>query len=228
MKIWIMLAACFVFAACENSQPLPVLPPSPSTNKSEEPKIAAPRFGDVCCLPGDQRCLKTYDPQGKGISCRFSDPCRPTECTSGPEPSAVECDKSLPEPGQCQCVDGFCLLHRKDLATGNSKQTGCEKDTDCSLDGPTGVCHVSSTGRRHPIRTQGPTCKCNQTSKACEQVWYEPVPCKDWRDCWYEREPIMRPIKAAKPRTQKIQPCKDGELDSICMEGICQLMHWSC
>jgi hypothetical protein len=234
-----MLGAFCALAACQkaSSQTAPAAEAvkaidekatAASPGKIEEPKDRAPRYGDVCCLPGDQRCLKTYDPQRKGISCRFTDPCTPLECRSGKETDFVGCDKSLPEEGRCECADGFCLLHRTVLATGNSKETGCAKDSDCSLDGPTGACHVSSAGRRGAIRTQGPNCKCNPTSKACELTWYDPVPCKDWRDCWYEREPILHPIKPAKPRTKKIEPCKDGELDAACIDGVCQLLHWGC
>lgn len=163
--------------------------------------------------------------------CGWDDPCSPRRCQKGGEREMSSCGdrKTGPHPpGECLCLDRMCT--RKSSIPEPWKSAGevCERDGDCAVDVPTATCHSKGQTLIGPISREGPFCACNLETRRCEFRWSEAVPCKSFRDCSYERQPRLRPVKAATPRTKKARPCADGEADAICQDGFCTLVSWSC
>jgi hypothetical protein len=161
--------------------------------------------------------------------CGWDDPCAPKRCqkVAGP-PKSRECGESLPSPGECLCVDSMCTLKPKDPKVGESKTAGCATDADCAVDVPTATCHVKGTTLIGPIRREGPVCTCDAKSRKCQFQWSGPVPCKSFKECSYSRYPRLRPIPAKPLRRRPVRPCRDGEVDSVCRSGFCEVVSWSC
>lgn len=167
------------------------------------------------------------DPCRADADCGWDDPCRATRCQAIRGAPPVGCDKGLPPPGTCLCVDGMCTLNPTDPRRGASA-AGCAGDADCAVDVPTATCHLKGRTLIGPIHREGPYCACDRASRRCHFAWSDPVPCKSWKECWYAKVPRLRPVPAKPLRTRKVRPCRDGELDAVCQSGFCQVLGWDC
>lgn len=162
--------------------------------------------------------------------CSWDDWCFPTRCIdASTEGIEQECEESAPPDGTCGCVDNWCTLRPDEPATRTSTEGGCTQDADCTVDVGSGMCHVGSA-HLSPLTELGPLCICNSETTLCEFMWIEPVPCTTFADCWYEREPRLHPVPATEPRDAPVEPCVEGEIDSICDERTrtCRIVAWEC
>lgn len=162
--------------------------------------------------------------------CSWDDFCFPTRCIDASTPGIEqECEESAPPDGTCSCVENQCTLRPDDPATRTSTDGACTLDSDCTIDVGSGSCYVGSA-HLGPITEQGPLCACNTETSLCVYVWIEPVPCTSFADCWYEREPRLHPVPATEPRDAPVEPCVEGEIDSICDDEthMCRVVVWGC
>jgi hypothetical protein len=86
-----------------------------------------------------------------------------------------------------------------------------------------------------PLEREGPLCACDAASGRCVFRWIDPVPCRSWRDCSYQRDPRLHPVPSSEtPRLHpgRFEPCRDGSVDSVCEEGegggFCRVVVFSC
>ena len=163
------------------------------------------------------------------VDCTWDDQCLPNECIAGhPEAKHANCDESTPPPGSCGCIAGACTLNPtnpKPSAAGT-----CSSNVHCSLKQSLGQCEVGDTNPAPYVDIYGPYCACN--GGRCEFGWVDAVPCQSDGDCWYERQPVVHPVGATKPRHLPFKPCVDGEIDSVCRgpEGqkSCMVLSYGC
>ena len=196
----------------------PPPPPPVSVPEPARPAPPAPSWRGAYCQADDE--------------CNWDHSCFPRRCV-GTRTAHVtqECDKTLPEPGVCSCVENQCSLRpERPIASPNAR--GCSEDSDCAVDVASATCHAGGQSRIGPIRSEGPLCTCERSSGTCVFQWAEPVACKSWRDCSWTRQPRLRPVSAQevpRPFKGKVKPCHDSEIDSVCTdEGICRVMAWKC
>jgi len=173
----------------------PVIAPVPVD--ADEP-AEAPQEPDAPTVEPEQTCWCAVD-----SNCGWNDPCVPTFCTNPGVARAAECDKSLPPPGKCRCVDRLCTLQRFERAAGDSRETGCERHDQCALEREAGLCTFARFGAEYHevVSVEGPYCVCNFERKKCTWHWADPVPCATDEDCTIGRSgEHMRPVRATRRR----------------------------
>jgi hypothetical protein len=166
----------------------------------------------------------TAVPCKSDADCGWDDPCMPSRCVES-TPN-VGCDKSLPPPGTCRCLDERCTLEPQTIPEPRGT---CEMG-GCVVDRAAGRC-VADTGdvapnlRFTPPVEVGPSCDCQFPAKGCTFSWFSPVACKSDRDCWVSPSPRTHPIARPKAlRGRDFKPCKDGETPPKCgPTGTCVL-----
>lgn len=90
------------------------------------------------------------------------------------------------------------------------------------VDRAAGRCVADTDGVPENLRTTpgvdvGPSCDCIEPTKGCAFTWFEPVACRDDRDCWVDGSPRLHPIARSKAlRKRDFVPCKDGEVPPRC------------
>ena len=184
-------------------------------------RVALPVVIDAATLPAP---TADGDPCNQDGDCGWDDPCGAERCMANP-PQFVGCDKSRPPPGKCRCVRSRCTLE----PTG-PRPAGppCTSDGQCEPDVGRALCVAGNPGG--PIETEGNLCLCTQG--ACQPGWSPAVPCKDFADCSFTREPRLRPVPSSqvpRPVPRPVKPCQDGEADSVCgPDKICHIVVWSC
>ena len=184
-------------------------PPTPSAQVAPPPPPVAAR-GDYCASKAD---------------CGWDHPCQPTRCGAPADASQAICAGPVPA-STCTCVEGQCAWEW----TGPPPPPGpaCAADRDCGIEVATGRC-AAGPDQTGPIQGQGPLCACEEGQ--CAWRWEAPVACESWKDCSWTREPRLRPISSTLvPRLVKhpVRACKDGEIDSVCLDGFCQILAWGC
>src|SRR5205814_553402 len=111
--------------------------------------------------------------------CGWDDQCMAKRCV-GATPF-VGCDKSMPPPGTCTCIDSQCTMKRSGAAP---KIVGCKVDGDCGYDAAGGVCRPGLAATSH-IADEGALCSCD--GGACALEWIGPIACTTSADCsWLE------------------------------------------
>ena len=196
-------------------QPTPE--PTPTTAPTTEPSAELPFRGDPCHDDGD---------------CYWGDGCNPTICVDARRAPPAECPATATVPGTCGCVEGQCTLMPSAPEERRSTETGCSSNADCAVDIRSGTCHLYSNTHVGPIERRGPVCLCDEATTACIFHWVEPIPCESFRDCWFETEPRVRPVRATEPREAPIEPCLNGGIDPVCAgsgeERFCAIVSWDC
>jgi len=185
---------------------------------------------------GTETEVEAKAPQWRGefcsenSECNFDEMCGGTRCMAKDYgPIVMRCPEyTAPHTGSCSCEDSQCTQKPTDISAATSTSGTCSADVDCALDVGAAKCHVAKGARLGPITTTGGFCTCEQG--ACALQWVEPVSCESWRDCDVEHEPRLHPVKAAKPRTKKIEPCKDAPVDAVCdtETKTCKVLSWRC
>jgi hypothetical protein len=170
--------------------------------------------------------------------CAWNDECMPTACVDADDVGpSVRCAESAPPQGDCICLEDMCTLRPHPGQRRVSLDSGCTSDDQCAVDVPTATCHLGGDTLIGPISEQGPICLCEESADSggglCVFEWVGPVACQTFRDCWYERRPRLRPVPATTPRDRPVEPCVDGEVDSVCGgaedgEGVCRVVSWGC
>jgi hypothetical protein len=174
------------------------------------------------------------NPQGYGdectdnAGCGWDDPCVATRCVGAAHVRVDdhECEERAPPPGECGCIAGHCSLKPTVVAT---EAPSCKLES-CGLDQGAGRCVAGSmVEANRMMRDVGPACHCDQKSLECQFVWVEPIECKDVEACWVSDSRPYHPIARPKEkRGKKFQPCKDGEVAPVCIDGRCSLAAYSC
>jgi hypothetical protein len=231
----LIVVVAVLAAACgkPSSTSQPPTPPADAGTAAADAAAAAAAPADAA--PAAPPATPDAGPLGargdycdQDADCGWDDPCMARRCGKAPEPTG--CDKSMPPPGTCSCVENQCTLKPKDPALGASAP-GCTTDADCAIDVGTATCHLKGTTLIGPIEQEGPVCTCNGGSRRCEFSWSGPVACKSWRDCSWVRQPRLRAVPARsvpRPFPRPVRACKDGEVDSVCKAGVCEIVGWSC
>lgn len=194
-------------------EPAPATEPATETRPEADPYVPDPKgFGDAC---------------SDDAGCGWDDPCMPSRCIgSAHVPEFVGCDKSLPPPGTCSCVEGHCSLRPNAIASaGPSCRT-----QPCGLDQGAGRCVVGSQlEANRAMRELGPACHCDPDQLECRFVWVEPIACDDVEQCWVSDSPPHHPIARPEPlRGHKFEPCRDGPVVPVCKNGRCSLTAFRC
>ena len=111
---------------------------------------------------------------------------------------------------------------------------GCFWATGC-IRSNGGATVQTPTVEQTPATEQVPTSMPEKESKASandpEDSTMEPditskVPCKTEQDCWIQDgQPVARP---AAHRGRKFEPCVDGEIMPVCVEGMCGGLAYGC
>ena len=161
--------------------------------------------------------------------CGWDSSCLPTRCVSAKRsPGLIACDESSPPPGECLCADNYCTLKPKRLPAPVA--LGCKADADCLFEPSSGTCGARQEFGQGPINKEGAFCTCEPTSGACSVEWVGPVACKTYKDCSWLRAPL-RPVPSSlipRPQPRPVKACSTGEVDSVCKEGVCVVVGWSC
>ncbi len=174
-------------------------------------------------------------PRGRGDSCTtdtecgWNDPCAASRCVGVKAPPFAACEESLPYPGTCSCIENQCTLQPKG-STGAS-EAGCTTDDECAVDVGAGACQLRGETMIGPITQRGPVCTCNPTTTRCEWSFVGPIACESWKDCSWIRQPRLRPVSAKvepRPVAHEVRACKDGSVDSVCKNSVCEIVAWSC
>ena len=193
------------------------------TPPTSEPTADA-RASDELPWRGDH-CIDDTD-------CFWDNGCFPTRCIDTNAGAFDECEESLPPPGTCNCIERQCTLIPTRPEERRSSATECASNSECAIDIGSGTCHLNGNTMVGPIERTGPICLCDATSAACVFHWVEPVPCTSFRDCWYDTEPRLRPVRASEPREAPVVPCIDGEIDAVCAgtgeTRFCAIISWEC
>ena len=172
------------------------------------------------------------DPCAHDSDCYWDDGCFPTRCINSEQAAPDECEESAPPPGTCSCVERQCTLTPHTPDEQRSAEAGCTSDSECAVDIGSATCHLNGNTDVGPIDRQGPICLCDEASATCVFDWVEPVLCGSFRDCWFETEPRLRPVRSERRREAPLEPCVDGEIDAICagrgLERFCAIISWDC
>lgn len=204
----------------EASAPLPSASapvPSASASSAAPPPAslsAAADFKRVSC--------------GKDAECGWDDPCMPTRCGGAAAAPGPACEETSPPPGTCGCLDYACTLRR----SAPAPEEPCRKDDECGLETATGRCRAIPAGphvdpQLPPARPGSPYCACR--ASRCTLDHAERVECQSDADCGYVRSGHrVVPVRAKQKRPGKFRPCVDGEIDSQCRAGVCEMVGWSC
>lgn len=166
--------------------------------------------------------------------CSWNDLCEPTRCVERSAVTTTDCEESLPEPGTCSCIDSQCTLRPSDSGWLGYSAGECGNNNGCVIEPAAAQCHsvepAQAAALQGAIVLQGPHCTCGSESSHCQFGWSEPVLCTTSLDCgWSESGRLRpRPVSADSPRSGPREPCIDGEFDSVCVSGFCQLMFWEC
>ncbi len=166
--------------------------------------------------------------------CSWNDLCAPTRCVAVVTVTATECGESLPEPGTCSCVESQCTLRPNEDRWLGYSAGECDHNDGCVVETAAAQCHSvdrsQAAALQGAIVSEGPHCSCGGESRHCQFEWAEPVPCATSLDCGWSDSGRLRPMPVSpqSPRAGPREPCIDGEFDSVCVSGTCQLMFWEC
>jgi hypothetical protein len=166
------------------------------------------------------------------VDCGWNDACLPTRCVSAKSSLGLTaCDESSSPPGDCLCLESACTLKPKRLP--EPVVLGCKADADCGFEASSGTCAKVERGQNTtglPIKQEGAFCSCEPKTGACRVEWVGPVACKTYKDCSWTRSPL-RPVPSSlipRPNPKPVKACSTGEVDSVCKEGVCVMLGWSC
>ncbi|MCC6524337.1 MAG: hypothetical protein IT373_16885 [Polyangiaceae bacterium] len=203
----------------EASAPLPsASAPLPSASASS----AAPPLASLSAAADFKRVFC-----GQDAECGWDDRCMPTRCGAAVAPGPA-CEETSPPPGTCGCLDYSCTLVR----SAPAPEEPCRKDDECGLETATGRCRAIPAGPHAdpmlpPAKPGSPYCACR--ASRCTLDHAERVECQSDADCGYVRSGHrVVPVRAKQKRPGKFRPCVDGEIDSQCRGGVCQMVGWSC
>ncbi|MBL8684642.1 MAG: hypothetical protein JNK05_36035 [Myxococcales bacterium] len=162
--------------------------------------------------------------------CDWDNPCVPTACVQRGRHPPLACTETRPPPGECGCHNGTCTLRRRDLASTRSPERGCRTSAECRIDNATGVCHVRRANDPGTNAVGQRFCDCEASTQTCVQREPQRVQCRTWRDCSWQHNPLraVSSRQVRRPVARPVRACRDGEVDSICVEGVCRITAWGC
>lgn len=227
MRVFLLWCAILLGLGCARPEPKkspPGTAPSSAPSPELKPPAASTTTNQAATLPpappGPAECSADKD-------CAWDDPCLPARCIGALyAPKFLGCEKSTPPPGECGCKSRRCTLTRKDPPPPVA--AGCQKNSDCGVDLTSGACVKKDQYTSWPEK--GSYCRCEVSKGECSLEEIAPVPCKSYKDCSWEYDPLRAVPSTLKPRPspKPVKPCSNGEHDSVCKDGVCEVVAWKC